>query len=175
MYLGSIDREIEPEVFHCFSEKSLIGVMPQGFFREWDEHGQISFAEWEPSDDLLRCVDVMVISELDVPDPQRLVQDWGRFVKIMVVTHAENGATVYQAGESCHYPTRPAREVAPTGAGDVFTAAFMVRLAETNDPCQAAQFANVVASFSVEGPGVEGIPLRPQVEAYLAQAGLDSP
>jgi sugar/nucleoside kinase (ribokinase family) len=60
--------------------------------------------------------------------------------------------------------------VDPTGAGDVFAPAFMIRLIETGDPCEAAQFANVVASFSIEGPGVTGIPMRKQVEAYLDQA-----
>lgn len=174
VYLGSIDHEIEPEVFRCFSENSLVGLMPQGFFRKWDKEGRIYFTDWAPPEDLLRHVDVLVISELDVLEPLRLVQDWGRFVKIMVVTHAEKGATVYQAGESCHYPARPAREVDPTGAGDVFTAAFMIRLAETDDPCQAAQFANVVASFSVERRGVDGIPFRSTVEAYFDQAGNGS-
>ena len=43
----------------------------------------------------------------------------------------------------------------------------MIRLLETGDPCQAADFANVTASFSIEGTGVSGIPLRSQVTAYL--------
>jgi len=45
----------------------------------------------------------------------------------------------------------------------------MIRLIETGDPHEAAQFANVVASFSVEGPGVTAIPHRQQVEAYLGK------
>jgi sugar/nucleoside kinase (ribokinase family) len=170
VYLGSIDREIDPSVFHCFSDDSLVCLMPQGFFRNWNQDGLISFAEWTPSESLLRRVTVLVISELDVPDPNRLVADWGRFVEMMVVTHAERGATVYQAGEQCHYPARPAHEVDPTGAGDVFAAAFLLRLAETRDPCEAARFANVAASFSIEGPGVTGIPYRQQVENYLESA-----
>jgi 1D-myo-inositol 3-kinase len=167
VYLGSIDQEIEPAIFHCFADETLICVMPQGFFRRWDEEGHISFTQWAPSEAVLRRINVLVLSELDVPDPEGLVRDWGRFVRNIVVTHAERGATVYQGRERCHYPARPAQEVDPTGAGDVFAAAFLLRLAETGDPCQAARFANVVASFSVEGPGVAGIPFRQQVEAYL--------
>jgi sugar/nucleoside kinase (ribokinase family) len=60
----------------------------------------------------------------------------------------------------------------PTGAGDVFSAAFLIRLAETGDPCEAARFANVAASFSIEAPGVSGIPTRRQVEAYLDTAAV---
>ncbi|MGD8487981.1 MAG: PfkB family carbohydrate kinase [Anaerolineae bacterium] len=167
VYLGSIDREISPGVFHCFSDKSLVGIMPQGFFRRWDEHGQVHYAEWTPSPALLEQLDVLVISELDVPDPNRLVRDWGRYIRIIVVTQADQGATVYKSDEVCHYPARPAQEVEPTGAGDVFTAAFLIRLAETGDPCQAAQFANVVASFSVEGIGMAAIPHRQRVDDFL--------
>ncbi len=167
VYLGSIDQEIDPGVFHCFADETLLGVMPQGFFRQWDEQGRVYFAEWKPPEAVLRRINVLVISELDVPDPDGSVRDWGRFIETIVVTRAERGATVYRGGEACQYPARPAHEVDPTGAGDVFSAAFLVRLAETGDPCQAARFANVVASFSVEGPGVQGIPWRWQVEAYL--------
>jgi 1D-myo-inositol 3-kinase len=174
VYLGSIDREIDPSVFHCFPDQALIGVMPQGFFRRWDDQGLVSFAEWTPAESLLRRITVLVISELDVPDPEGLVRAWGRSTRIIVVTRAERGATVYEASKPCHYPARPAQQVDPTGAGDVFSAAFLIRLAETGKPCQAASFANAVASFSVEGPGVAGIPLRQQVEAYLDEAGEQS-
>lgn len=171
VYLGSIDQEIDPGVFHCFDSNALLCVMPQGFFRRWDEQGHVSFVQWTPSEAVLRRINVLVISELDVPDPERLVREWQEMVRIIVVTRAERGATVYQAGKSFHYPARPTQQVDPTGAGDVFAAAYLIRLAETQDPCQAARFANVVASFSVEKPGVAGIPLRGEVEEYLRGAG----
>jgi sugar/nucleoside kinase (ribokinase family) len=172
VYLGSIDQEIEPSVFRCFAPDALICVMPQGFFRRWDERGLVSFVEWDPPEDVLRRIDVLVISELDVPDPQQLVRDWQDLVKIIVVTRADRGATVYRAGESCHYPARPTQQVDPTGAGDVFAAAYLIRFSETRDACESARFANAAASFSIEKPGVTGIPVREQVEAYLRESGL---
>jgi sugar/nucleoside kinase (ribokinase family) len=171
VYLGTIDKEIDASVFHCFGDESLICVMPQGFFRRWDDQGRISFAEWTPSEAMLRSINVLILSELDVPDPDQLVCKWGQSIETMVITRAERGATVYQRGSLCHYPARPTRQVDPTGAGDVFAAAFLLRTAETGDPCQAARFANVAASFSIEGPGVSGIPFRQQVEAYLNETG----
>jgi len=168
VYLGAIDQEIDPSVFHCFDESSLLCVMPQGFFRRWDQEGVVQFTKWTPPESVLRRIKLLVISEMDVPDPEQVVRDWGQFVEILVVTRAERGATVYQAGKACHYPARPANQVDPTGAGDVFSAAFLIRLAETGEGCQAAAFANAMASFSVEKPGIAGIPQRPQVEAYLA-------
>lgn len=166
-YLGSIDQEIDETVFRCFAPQVKVGVMPQGFFRRWDERGQIYFTEWSPPDNVLAKINVLVISELDVPDPHALARRWVQLIDIVVVTHAERGATVYHGQENCHYPARPASQVDPTGAGDVFTAAFLIRLRETGDPCGSAAFANTVASFSVEGLGVSCIPSRSQVEAYL--------
>lgn len=168
VYLGTIDQELDTSVFHCFADNSMLCVMPQGFFRRWDQEGVVRFIAWTPPESVLRCIKLLVISELDVPNPEQIARDWGRFVEILVVTRAERGATVYQAGETCHYPARPARQVDPTGAGDVFAAAFLVRLAEIGDVCQAAAFANAVASFSVEERGFKGIPQRPRVEAYLS-------
>lgn len=167
VHLGPLDQEIDEAVFHCFDDRVLVGVTPQGFLRRWDEQGQVSFAKWTPPERILQRINVLILSELDVPDPAGLVREWGGLVDIIVVTRAERGATVHHSGESCDYPARPAHQIDPTGAGDVFAAAFLIRLIETGDPCQAARFANVVASFSIEGPGVTGIPTREQVLAYL--------
>lgn len=175
VYLGSIDQEIAPDVLCCFSAQSLICVMPQGFFRRWDEQGNISYTEWQPEEWVLQRTNVLVISELDVPDPDGLVIKWGPRVDTIVVTRAERGASVYHAGDVCHYPARPAQEVDPTGAGDVFAAAFLLRFYETRDPCLAARFANVAASFSVEGRGTAGIPTRQRVEDFVNRVGEPPP
>jgi sugar/nucleoside kinase (ribokinase family) len=171
IYLGTIDQEIDADVFHCFPESALLGVMPQGFFRRWDDQGRIYFAPWTPGDEILKRISVLVISELDVPDPLGVAQEWGKLVDFVIVTHAERGASVYQAEEVCHFPARPAQQVDPTGAGDVFSAAFLIRLYETGDTCASAAFANAAGSFSVEKPGLDGIPNRRQVEDFFAREG----
>jgi len=167
VYLGSIDREIDGSVFQCFSDRSILCVMPQGFFRTWNGAGRISFVEWDPPADILRRINVLVFSELDVPAPIDWVRRWESHVETIVVTRAERGATVYRAGTSCHYPARPARQVDPTGAGDVFAAAYLICLAETGEHSESARFANATASFSIEIPGIDGIPERHQVQSYL--------
>ena len=65
----------------------------------------------------------------------------------------------------------PPDVIDPTGAGDTFTAAFLIRYSETRDPVEAARFANVTASFSVEGQSYTTMPSREQVDAYLAEHG----
>jgi sugar/nucleoside kinase (ribokinase family) len=79
----------------------------------------------------------------------------------------KDGCTVFHRGEKRSLPARPARVIDPTGAGDVFAAAFFIRWAETGDPGQAAVFANVTASMALQRPGPGGAPSRIEVEEYV--------
>jgi sugar/nucleoside kinase (ribokinase family) len=68
----------------------------------------------------------------------------------------------------------PAEEVDPTGAGDVFAAAFLSHYMETNDAWQAALFASAAASISLAAPGTAAIPSRRQVEERLWRYGASA-
>jgi sugar/nucleoside kinase (ribokinase family) len=55
-----------------------------------------------------------------------------------------------------------------TGAGDTYATAFLIRLAETNNPWAAAKFAAAAAAIVIEGIGVEGVPVsREAVEERM--------
>jgi len=66
-------------------------------------------------------------------------------------------------------PPRPARLVDPTGAGDVFAAAFFIRLSQTRDPWEAARFATQVAARSVTRRGMESTPTREEMLDFLIE------
>jgi sugar/nucleoside kinase (ribokinase family) len=51
-----------------------------------------------------------------------------------------------------------------TGAGDIFTAGFFVRLYQTRDPWEAARFATHLAAYSVTRRGLHGIPTHAEIE-----------
>jgi sugar/nucleoside kinase (ribokinase family) len=73
----------------------------------------------------------------------------------MVLTAGAEGCTVFMAGESRHIPAPGVIEVEATGAGDVFAAAFLVRLWQTaGNPWEAARFANELAAQSVTQRGL---------------------
>jgi sugar/nucleoside kinase (ribokinase family) len=58
-------------------------------------------------------------------------------------------------------------EVDPTGAGDVFAAAFLIRYHETGDVREAMRFGSAAASLAVGAPGVEGIGGREEIAAVM--------
>jgi sugar/nucleoside kinase (ribokinase family) len=172
VHMGPLAREMDESLVHLFPASNVIAT-PQGWFRSWDETGRVSLGEWPGAERLLPYLSALVLSDEDICGDPACIERFAAITRTLVVTQGPRGATVYHVGQSHHFPTRPAREVDPTGAGDVFAAAFLIRLHETagspggEDPWEAARFANVVGSFSVEGPGTSAIPSRAQVEAYL--------
>ncbi|MDQ3856792.1 MAG: PfkB family carbohydrate kinase [Chloroflexota bacterium] len=170
--LGPIAGEIRLDLFTAFSG-SLLGLTPQGMLREWDETGRVRPAHWEVGDHLLQQVDVLILSEDDLPDRSELDR-YVKLVDIVAVTDSERGAVVYERGQPRKYPAYPCMPVDPTGAGDTFAAAFLIELQRTGSLDSAAHFANAAASFVIEAPGVTGLPDRSQVEARLAAGPVDS-
>jgi sugar/nucleoside kinase (ribokinase family) len=60
-------------------------------------------------------------------------------------------------------------EIDPTGSGDIFAAAFFVRLYLTRDPWESARFANQIAAASVARVGLDGILTPEEIQEYLIE------
>jgi sugar/nucleoside kinase (ribokinase family) len=87
------------------------------------------------------------------------------------VTRGRRGLRVYSGADIYDLPAFPATEVDPTGAGDVYAAAFLIALREKKPVVAASRWAACAAALSVEGPGVQGIPTRRALEARLKAYG----
>lgn len=74
----------------------------------------------------------------------------------IVIKQGSRGARLLAKGASRWQtiPVYPAQVVDPTGAGDSFCGGFLVGLARTQDPLQAALYGAVSASFLIEDFGV---------------------
>jgi sulfofructose kinase len=67
-------------------------------------------------------------------------------------------------------PGYPVVAIDTLGAGDVFHGAYALALAEGRDVAQAARFGNAAAAIKcTRASGRRGIPLRAEVDAWLAQ------
>jgi ribokinase len=83
----------------------------------------------------------------------------------MVLTLGEEGA---QIGDE-RVPAFPATAIDTTGAGDAFTAAFAVALAEGLSDLDAVRWGCAAGAHMVEHPGVvPGLPTRAELDARLA-------
>ena len=87
----------------------------------------------------------------------------------LVVTLGDEGADV----DGVRVPALPALVVDTTGAGDAFTAAFAVALADGLGDLDAARWGCAAGAYMVEHAGVvPGLPTRAQLEERLAWASV---
>lgn len=170
--LGPIANEIEADVPAIFAESTIVAAVPQGWMRRWDADGRVHSKQWESAAQILPHLDALILSLEDIDYQWERLAPAFEHVPLIVVTEYRDGSTVFQRQADgsvleAKIPPRPAAEVDPTGAGDIFTTAFLIRLEETNDPIQAARFGNVAASMSVEHLGSTGIPTRKEILSYM--------
>jgi sugar/nucleoside kinase (ribokinase family) len=161
--LGPVAGEVDPAFARAFPPARL-GVTPQGWMRQWDGEGRVRPRAWASATEVLAEADALILSEEDLDSSRDALAHYIAITPAVVLTAGWRGATLYWEGKAIAIPPRRAREVDPTGAGDVFAAAFLIRWHETDDPVAAARFANMVASLSVEAPGLAAIPTRADVE-----------
>ena len=166
--LGPLAGEVSYDLVKHFPG-SLVGASIQGWLREWDSQGRVAPRYWEGRE-VLPYLDAAVVSTEDVKE-QRLIDLWADITPVLIVTAGGGGARLHFNGNWHKILPFPAREVDPTGAGDVFAAAYLARYWETGEPLASASFASCAASFCAEAKGVDGIPTRAQVQQRLSRLG----
>ena len=168
VHLGPIAAEMD-SALPAGPSPSLLGVTPQGWMREWNREGRVSHTTWRNSEAVLRKAGAVVISREDVSGDDELIEHMAHQTQILAVTEAHEGCVLYWHGDRRRFRAPEVREVDATGAGDVFAAAFFVRLLKTRDPWESARFATLIASRSVTRVGLEGIPTPADVEECLME------
>ena len=166
--LGPLVGEVDDGMAALFPGSIVMASM-QGWLRRWGDDGVVSPAPWDGAETLPH-VGAAICSTEDFEDDS-LVETWRRAAPVLIVTMGAEGAMLYRGGEAHFVAPFQAREVDPTGAGDVFAAAYLVRYGETADELESARFASCAASFCVQARGADGIPTRPAVEARLREGG----
>ena len=167
VHLAPVALEVAIDLVPAFPG-ALLGVTPQGWMRAWDEQGRVRAVPWEVAEFVLDRADVAIFSVEDVPD-RALIARYAELARLLLVTENRRGATVYERGAAPRRSPafRAAREVDPTGAGDVFAAAFLVHYRRSGDALASAEYANCAASFAVEKRAWQGVPTREQVDERL--------
>ncbi len=165
LLLAPVAQEVDPAIAQRAHSK--LAATPQGWMREWDLQGKVYAIPWYSSGRILPYLDVIIFSDQDLVGDMSILPTIIDSVPLVAITRSAKGSVIYNHGRRCRVHTRPAREVDATGAGDTFSAAFLVELMNGKSPIEAAYFANVTASLSIEAVGLGGIPYRFQVESYI--------
>jgi sugar/nucleoside kinase (ribokinase family) len=170
--LGPVAGEIDDSLAAAFPS-SVLAAGAQGWLRHTTPDHMVQPVhpdDWDASV-ILRDATALFLSDEDVPPElaEAAVMEWCEMVDIVAFTRGYDGADICHRGDWRHVEAFAVEAVDPTGAGDVFAAAFLIRLGETKDVWEAARFASCAASFVVQGEGVAALPARQQVEQRLKE------
>lgn len=168
IHLGPIANEMDSVLPNNFAP-TLLGLTPQGWMRQWDTENRVSMRAWENAAPALAKANAVVISREDVNGDDELIEHMAHQTRVLAVTEGAAGCVLYWNGDRRRFHAKPVTEVDATGAGDVFAAAFFIRLFKTRDPWEAARFATLLASCSVTRVGLEGIATSQEIEECMME------
>ena len=168
IHLAPIARELDANLSAQLSG-SLIGITPQGWMRTWDENGRVAACVWEDREQALRHAGGVVFSVEDVNHDLEQVEVMAHQTRVLCLTENKAGAVLYWNGDRRRFRPPAMDEVDSTGAGDIFAAAFFIRMYATRDPWEATRFATKLAARSVMRVGLDGIPTQVEIEECLME------
>lgn len=168
VHLGPIADEVDPTLLKSFPN-SFIGVTPQGWYRTWDEQGTVRFQNCIESKHFLQYADAVVLSIEDLQFDEGIIADLVYGIRVLVITEGSWGARVYWNGDVRNFKAPEREEVDATGAGDIFSTAFFIRMAQTKDPWTSARFATQIAANSVTRKAMESPPSDLEIQTNLTE------
>jgi sugar/nucleoside kinase (ribokinase family) len=163
VHVGPLTDACSPTVVEHFAPSVFVGVTPQGWMRRVNPDGQVVPTAWASANRLLPLASAVVLSIEDVGGDWETVFDYAARTRVLVVTHGWKGCHLFVEGERAYIPAPTVDEVDPTGAGDIFSAAFFFAMRGGAAPEQAARFATCIAAPSVTRRGLLAVPTAEDV------------
>jgi len=169
VHLAPVLGEVSPRMASYFKD-STFGITPQGWLRELKADGSVVNGDWPEAEFVLPQADAAVVSLEDVSANHELIARLAANSSILAVTDGQEGSQIFFNGEIHSLSAPNTTQIDPTGAGDIFAAAFFIRLHFGDNPIIAAQAATRLASQSVEREGLAAAPTQDEVLDLMSEA-----
>ena len=165
--LAPVVDEVDPMIATLFAD-GAVGAAAQGWLRHTAPDGLVVPRAWRSPERLLQSVQALFLSREDIRGQEDEVVEWFQRMPVGALTADRDGALLFVNGERYEIHPRTAREIDPTGAGDVFAATFLIQYQRASDPWEAATAAACAGSLAVEGEGWSTVADRATLDAALA-------
>jgi hypothetical protein len=151
VYLGPVLGECGRDLAESVAGATVI-VGLQGWLRQVARSGLVEPAITREIEDPPPGISVAVLSAADHPEAGAIATAFAARGIVVALTRGAEGATLFFGDERREVAAAPARELDPTGAGDVFGVVFGLALHAGCEPIAAAERAAQAAARVVEGP-----------------------
>ncbi len=155
VHLGPVAGEVNSGMLRQFEAERVL-LTPQGWLRDTDAMGRVRKADWPEADYALRHCRAAVMSREDLREEH--IDAFALAARLLVITDGPRPGLIYEDDTITGFTPPTTTQIDPTGAGDIFAAAFFTALGRGDAPLAAAEFASQLAADSVTRAGLAGIP-----------------
>jgi 1D-myo-inositol 3-kinase len=168
VHLAPVIGELDLGAWLAAVRAPFVGLGVQGCVRAVAPDGAVIQPPWRPAPEALRGVHAACVGEDDLRGQGDLLERLVAAIPVVAFTHGEHGCDLFLRGRALRIGAYETREVDPTGAGDVFSAAFFLGLAEGLEPADAARLGAGAASIVVEARGAAALDRIAEARARAA-------
>jgi sugar/nucleoside kinase (ribokinase family) len=167
IHLAPVAREVPDNVEQEFPSGFLVYSL-QGWLRDWDEEGLIFSSSPPELRKSFRDNAVGILSMEDLGHDRSGIDQLQRQFPTLVLTLGSEGVEIHTDGKTLRIPAPSTPVIDPTGAGDIFAAAFVIFWKIKGMTIEeSAQIANMLAAGSIRKPGISGIPERREINQII--------
>lgn len=173
-YISPIVNEVNPQLIRSVKKQgNLVMFDPQGLFRRVKSDGRVEVIP-KNLEDFLRYVDVVKLGREEVQalkgDIRQILEGLRRAgPRIAIITRGEKPCALLSEEGFVEVKSLRVDVRDPTGAGDVFGAAFLARYSDTQDIVASARFASTAAGLKIRYRGPTGFPSEEEILKSLIQ------
>lgn len=153
VYAGPVAAEFDAALIEAFDDAYAVACI-QGWLREPTPGGLVQPSEQRAAREPPTNLRAACFSSADHPRAREIAEHLTKLGVVVALTRGGDGAHVTWGEHEAWVPAAPAREVDPTGAGDVFALVFGLSLWAGHNPPDAARRGALAAARVVEGPGL---------------------
>jgi hypothetical protein len=180
LFLAPVIGEVDVPIWLDAVEAPLVGLGLQGVLKGLGEPDGSSRPviprPFGLTDDVLERISVVFLSDEDLAEVAfpNFLDRLRRVVPIVVLTEGACGSRIWTRSRAYKVGTFPVVSRDPTGAGDVYAAAFLVAMSEGSSPGDAALLASAAASIVVEDEGGIALERLRECRARVASVPLET-
>lgn len=177
-YISPIADEVDVDIVKRVKKRDNIVLLdPQGLFRMIGKGGEVKIALREDFTDFLEYVDIIKIGKDEVLAFKMEVKEILSCLtragpEVAIVTLGSEGCMFFAESKVEKVGSLKVDVKDPTGAGDVFGAAFLAKYLETADVGTSVRFATVSAGLKIRFKGPTGFPSEEETLKELRRADL---